>query len=61
MQYSTTPKHKYNLRSKPNIILPDKLIANYIFDYAHSLNYIYTPEGKREVVNTLITSKSKDV
>jgi len=38
-----------------------ELIAQYLFDYNYLINHIYNKDEKREIFDTLITEKSKEV
>ena len=60
LQYSNLPTYKYNLRSNVHII-PIESVVYYIFDYNHTLNYIYNQDRKREIVDTHINGKNKVV
>ena len=68
LKYSSTPSHRYNLRSKrtgqPNgtnfrSLAAQYLVAEHIF--RPRVNHIYRPDGKKETIDTLLQGSDRDI
>ena len=57
IRFKNTNQHKYNLRSKQK----PTHIAQQIFDPSYSINHIYTSDGKKETIDSLLKGNNSNI
>ena len=59
IRFSNTTDHKYNLRSKSNPT--PHHIADMLYNVKHTIHHIYTEDGKKETVDSLIEGSNSKI